>query len=95
MFLNKTGSPCSNCSPDLYSLWAKFFSPVGCRELTVQIPKDWASFFLVMLLSLNSFDWARKFLSSTTWKALLRCSDSSSAITFALPSCCPDNAEVI
>lgn len=26
--------------PDLYRLWAKYFSPVGCPDNVIQIPKD-------------------------------------------------------
>jgi hypothetical protein len=80
--------------PDVYRLWAKFFSPVGFPSHVVQIPTDWASFFTVMLLSPNHFDWAKKFLSSQAWKCMLQCAPASAMMSFALPSSCPDNGEV-
>ncbi|PUZ62565.1 hypothetical protein GQ55_4G367900 [Panicum hallii var. hallii] len=76
-------------------LWAKFFFLVGCPEFSVQIPKDWAPFFLVILLSPDSFDWARKFLRSSVWNALLSCTNTSSYMTFALPASCPENVAVL
>jgi hypothetical protein len=61
--------------PDVYGLWAKFFSPVGCPSHVVQIPADWAS-FTVMLLFPNHFDWAKEYLSSQAWKCMLQCARS-------------------
>lgn len=77
--------------PDLYRLWAKHFSPVGCLEHVVHIPTDWAAFFVVMLLSPAHFSWAKSFLTSQAWKAMLNCTDSSSLMSFTLPSECPGN----
>lgn len=79
---------------DLYRLWAKFFSQVGCPEVTVQIPRDWVPFFLVSLLSPKSLDWAKSFMGSTAWKAMISCSDLSSSLTFALPNAWPHNAAI-
>jgi hypothetical protein len=86
--------PLAKTPPDVYRLWAKHFSPVGCPSHVIQIPKDWAAFFTVMLLSPTHFDWAKSFLSSQAWNMLLQCSNSSSFMSFALPSSCPENAEV-
>lgn len=58
----QTGKP----NPDLYGLWAKYFSPVGCLEHVVHIPSDWAPFFIGMLLSPSHFEWAKNFLGSKT-----------------------------
>ncbi|RLM99110.1 hypothetical protein C2845_PM06G28940 [Panicum miliaceum] len=43
----------------------------GPNAEAISIPKDWASFFLVMLLSPVNFDWAKSFLHSNTWKTLI------------------------
>jgi hypothetical protein len=86
--------PLVKTPPDVFRLWAKHFSPVGCPSHVIQIPKDWAAFFTVMLLSPTHFDWAKSFLSSQAWNMLLQCSNSSSFMSFALPSSCPENAEV-
>jgi hypothetical protein len=84
----------SKPKPDVYRLWAKYFSPVGCPEHVVQIPSDWAAFFTVMLLSPNQFAWAKNFLSSPAWKVMLSCSGPSALMSFAIPSSCPQEAEV-
>lgn len=81
-------------SPDLYRLWAKHFSPVGDMQQVVDIPRDWASFFIVMLLSPTSFEWAKAFLASKTWGALISCSKDAVMMSFALPKSCPKGAEV-
>jgi hypothetical protein len=86
--------PLAKTPPDVYMLWAKHFSPVGCPPHVIQIPKDWAAFFTVMLLSPAHFDWAKTFLTSQAWNLLLQCSNSSSFMSFALPPSCPKNAEV-
>lgn len=82
--------------PDVFCLWAKHFSPVGCQDGVVKIPVDWAAFFVTMLLSSTHFEWARSFLSSPTWKFLLGCSCSNSdeLMTFALPEKCPGNSRI-
>jgi hypothetical protein len=79
---------------DVYRLWAKNFSPVGKPELVVQIPKSWASFFLMMLLDPKCFDWAKGFLISTTWKILVNSSPSDDFMDFALPSSCPSGTVI-
>jgi hypothetical protein len=57
-------NPKVSLPPDVFRLWAQFFSPVGCPAQVVDIPADWASFFTVMLLSPSHFDWAKSFLAS-------------------------------
>jgi hypothetical protein len=84
----------SKPKPDVYRLWAKYFSPVGCPEQVVQLPSEWAAFFTVMLLSPNQFVWAKNFLSSPAWKVMLSCSGPSAMMSFAIPSPCPQEAEV-
>lgn len=51
-------------SLDLHRLWERFFSPVCSPEQVITMPKDWAPFFTVMLLSPNHFQWAKSFLAS-------------------------------
>jgi hypothetical protein len=79
---------------DVYRLWAKNFSPAGRPELVVQIPKSWASFFLLMLLDPKCFDWAKGFLISATWKILVNSSTSDDFLEFALPSSCPSGTVI-
>jgi hypothetical protein len=67
---------------------------MGDPVQTINIPADWAAFFIVMLLSPAHFDWAKKFLSSQTWNFMIGCSNSDSFLSFALPASCPENAEV-
>jgi hypothetical protein len=80
--------------PDVYRLWAKHFSPVGCPELVVNIPVEWAAFFTVMLLSPNSFGWAKSFLASKAWQIMINSVGRNEIMSFALPPKCPKNAEV-
>jgi hypothetical protein len=79
---------------DVYRLWAKNFSPVGKPELVVQIPKSWASFFLMMLLDPKCFDWAKGFLISATWKILVNSSTSDDIMDFSLPSSYPSGTVI-
>lgn len=84
----------SKPAPDLYRLWAKHFAPMGLMQQVVDIPRDWASFFLVMLLSPGHFEWAKAFLASKTWETLLSCSKEAEILSFAIPMTCPKDAEV-
>jgi hypothetical protein len=84
----------SKPKPDVYRLWAKYFSPVGCPEQVVQTPSEWAAFFTVMFLSPNQFVWAKNFLSSPAWKVMLSCSGPSAMMSFSIPSPYPQEAEV-
>lgn len=45
-------------------VWASFFSPSNPNSTQVSIPTEWANFFIVMLMSLDNFYWAKEFLSS-------------------------------
>jgi hypothetical protein len=69
-----------------YRIWANYFSPAGNLELSVQIPKKWAPFFLSNLLHKDSFSWSKSFLSSDIPSALLEPKTHS----FAIPKKCPD-----
>jgi hypothetical protein len=80
---------------DLYRLWAKNFSPVGNPDFVVQVPKDWAPFFLNMLSSPNHFDWAKTFLASFSWKVLTKHCTSEESLPFALPKSCPDGDHIV
>jgi hypothetical protein len=77
-------------SADLYRLWAKNFSPVGNPDLVVKIPSNWAPFFLITLMTPGHFDWAKDFLTSHSWKALVDCCSSEENMPFALPPTCPE-----
>lgn len=46
------------------------------------------------MLSPNSFDWAKSFLASKTWEALISCSKDVIMMPFAIPITCPKDAEV-
>lgn len=81
--------------PDVYRLWAKHFSPVGCHDYTVQMPPDWAPFFIKMLLSPSHFEWAKHVLASQTWDLLLRCAELSAAMSFAIPQKCHASTNVV
>jgi hypothetical protein len=85
----------SKPSADLFRLWAKFFSPAGKPDTVVQIPQDWAPFFLKSLLSPATFDWAKSFLLSSPWKAMIETYSGSDHLQFALPPTCPDSVEVM
>jgi hypothetical protein len=90
----KLGLAKTNPLPDVYRLWAKHFSLVGCPEQVINIPTDWAAFFTVMLLSPNHFDWAKSFLASKAWNLMIKHAKSDALMAFALPSKCPEGAEV-
>jgi hypothetical protein len=90
----KMGQHNSKTPPDVFRLWAKFFSPVGYLSQVVNIPADWAAFFIMMLLSPTHFDWAKSFLASQAWKLLTNCANSNALMAFAIPAKCPENVEV-
>jgi hypothetical protein len=88
-------SPKVTLPPDVFRLWAQFFSPVGCPAQVVDIPADWASFFTVMLLSPSNFDWAKSFLASTVWNLFLITAKPKALMSFSIPAKCPENASVL
>jgi hypothetical protein len=71
-----------------YRIWANYFAPAGNLELTVQIPKKWAPFFMTNLLHKDSFSWSKSFLSSDIPSALLE--PESETHPLAIPKKCPD-----
>jgi hypothetical protein len=81
--------------PDVFRLWAQFFSPVDCPAQVVDIPADWASFFTVMLLSPSHFDWAKSFLASKVWNLFLITAKPKALTSFSTPAKCPENASVL
>jgi hypothetical protein len=81
--------------PDVFRLWAQFFSPVGCPAQVVDIPADGASFFTVMLLSPSHFDWAKSFLASKVWNLFLITAKPKAIMSFSIPAKCPENALVL
>jgi hypothetical protein len=54
----------------------------------VQIPKLWADFFTMMLLSPKSFQWTKQFVTSSALEHLA--GTMSSSIPFGLPKAVPD-----
>jgi hypothetical protein len=71
-----------------YRIWANYFAPAGNPELSVQIPKKWAPFFMSNLLHKDSFNWSKSFLSSDIPSALLE--SESETHPLAIPKKCPD-----
>jgi hypothetical protein len=71
-----------------YRIWANYFAPAGNPELSVQIPKKWAPFFMSNLLHKDSFNWSKSFLSSDIPSALLESEDET--LPLAIPKKCPD-----
>jgi hypothetical protein len=71
-----------------YRIWANYFAPVGNPELSVQIPKKWAPFFMSNLLHKDSFSWLKSFLSSDIPSALLEFESETHPL--AIPKKCPD-----
>jgi hypothetical protein len=45
-----------------YRIWANYFAPASNPELSVQIPKKWAPFFMSNLLHKDSFNWSKSCL---------------------------------
>lgn len=85
---------CNQTCPDVYRLWARYFSPVGKPDQVIQIPTDWEAFFVMMLMSLAHFEWAKNFLNSHAWRFMLSCSTTFSSLSFALPASCLVSQEV-
>jgi hypothetical protein len=94
LFQQAEAQPKKMCA-DLFRLWAKNFAPAGFPDLVVQIPNNWAPFFLFMLMDPKSFEWARSFLSSPTWKLMIECDSSENSLQFALPISCPSKGPLI
>jgi hypothetical protein len=72
-----------------YRIWANYFAPAGNPELSVQIPKKWAPFFMSNLLHKDYFNWSKSFLSSDIPSALLESEDAT--LPLAIPEKCPDD----
>jgi hypothetical protein len=84
---NFQGSPAIKSNPEAIRLWANFLALVAGAP-SVQIPKVWADFFTMMLLSPRSFQWAKQFVTSSAMEHLAR--TSSSSVPFCLPQTIPD-----
>lgn len=73
-------------SPDAIRLWAKFFSTVDQSLPTVTIPTAWMNFFTLLIMKQSSFEWAKEFLQSSGWTAILNSSSSQgTSFTFTIP----------
>jgi hypothetical protein len=84
---NLPGSSAFKANPEAIRLWANFLAPVDGAS-SVQIPKVWADFFTMMLLSPKSFQWAKQFVTSPALEHLAGA--SSSSVPFGLPKALPD-----
>jgi hypothetical protein len=80
------GPPAFKSNPEAIRLWANFLAPVTGAP-SVQIPKDWADFFTMMLLSPRSFQWAKSFVTSSAMEHL---AGTSFSVPFCLPQTLPD-----
>nr|TKV99389.1 hypothetical protein SEVIR_8G040100v2 [Setaria viridis] len=60
----------------------------------MQIPTDWVAFFVMMLMSLAHFEWAKNFLNSQVWRFMLSCSTTFSTLSFAIPASYPVGEEL-
>jgi hypothetical protein len=80
---------------DTYRLWAKHFAPTGNPEFVVKVPESWVPFFLTRLMDPSSFDWAKSFLGSNSWRVMVGCAPLEDNLQFALPNSCPDSGPII
>nr|TKW26668.1 hypothetical protein SEVIR_3G205100v2 [Setaria viridis] len=65
----------------------------GDPDAVTDIPADWASFFIMMLLSPTHFDWAKGFLNSEAWRFMISCTSTVSTMSFVIPESCPVDKE--
>jgi hypothetical protein len=92
VFMQRFSSPTSRDlqafkgNPEAIRLWANFLAPVAGAS-SVQIPKDWADFFTMMLLSPRSFQWAKSFVTSSAMEHL---AGTSASVPFCIPQALPD-----
>jgi hypothetical protein len=84
---NYSTFPAFKSNPEAIRLWANFLAPVA-RASSVQIPKAWADFFTMMLLSPGAFQWAKQFVTSPALEHLA--GTSSISVPFCLPRAVPD-----
>jgi hypothetical protein len=63
--------------------WADIFP---CNSDLVTVPKVWAAFFMGLLLRSDSFDWAKKFLTSGAISALVE--PSMETVSLKIPPKC-------
>jgi hypothetical protein len=75
-------------STDGVRLWAKYFAPLGSSSGTL-VSNAWQDFFISSLLNPVRFDWAKSFLSSEAWSAILKNDEMETSISFVLPTKCP------
>lgn len=59
------------------------------------IPRAWADFFTISLLSPHTFDWSKFLLNSKAWEYVLEHSDSVDARKLVLPKTCPEGSKPI
>jgi hypothetical protein len=84
---NFSAFPAFKNNPEATRLWPNFLAPVAGAS-SVQIPKAWADFFTMMILSLRSFQWAKQFVTSSALEHLA--GTSSTSVPFCLPRAVPD-----
>nr|TKW37264.1 hypothetical protein SEVIR_1G036261v2 [Setaria viridis] len=66
---------------------------VQCEIIQQNPVGDWASFFIMMLLSPAHFDWAKGFLNSEAWRFMISCTSIVSTMSFVIPESCPVDKE--
>lgn len=78
-------------SPDAIRMWAKFFSSVDQSLPTVTIPTPWMNFFTLLMMKQSFFEWAKEFLLSSGWTAVLNSLPAQgTSFTFTLPQVRPN-----
>ncbi|WVZ61933.1 hypothetical protein U9M48_011738 [Paspalum notatum var. saurae] len=66
-------------------IWKELFKPSCPDKLTLEVPANWANFFLTLLAKPQLFPWAKKFLTSEAWNYF----KSDHSIQIQLPEDCP------
>ncbi|TVU20885.1 hypothetical protein EJB05_30486, partial [Eragrostis curvula] len=88
---NISGKLNANC----YRYWAKHFSMIGSNDdPQIQIPKEWVSFILSLLMSPMEYDWAKSLLISKAWEIIRKHSEEDEGLLFSVPSKCPVSKEI-
>lgn len=56
-------------------IWQKHFPPKKYSKEIIEVPYERIKFLSVTLLSLEKFDWAKKFIISNVWNIITQISD--------------------
>ena len=78
-----------------FESWMEFFTPRNEIDIQVKVPSEWSYFIARQLLSVDKFNWIRKFLQSQMWQIIIEGTANDDLMTMFIPSACPTKDSLI